>query len=119
MSAAKQASRGKVIAVHQPHRYTRLDDLFEDFCNSFNDADVVGITDVYSAGEEPIKNRNRDSLVSGLKARGHRNAFAITDEEDLTNFFIKNCNQGDLLVCLGAGTISAWAYRLSQNLVIN
>ena len=81
LSAAKQASRGKVIAVHQPHRYTRLDDLFEDFCNSFNDADVVGITDVYSAGEEPIKNRNRDSLVSGLKARGHRNAFAITDEE--------------------------------------
>ena len=119
LSAAKQASRGKVIAVHQPHRYTRLDDLFEDFCNSFNDADVVGITDVYSAGEEPIKNRNRDSLVSGLKARGHRNAFAITDEEDLTNFFIKNCNQGDLLVCLGAGTISAWAYRLSENVAIN
>ncbi|MBT4470679.1 MAG: UDP-N-acetylmuramate--L-alanine ligase, partial [Rhodobacterales bacterium] len=100
-------------------RYSRLDNLFEDFCNSFNDADVVGITDVYSAGEEPIKNRNRDSLVAGLKARGHRNAFAVLDEADLKNFFLENCNNGDLLVCLGAGTISAWAYRLSENIIVN
>ncbi|MDB4086036.1 UDP-N-acetylmuramate--L-alanine ligase, partial [Amylibacter sp.] len=119
LSAAKQATSGKVIAVHQPHRYSRLDNLFEDFCNSFNDADVVGITDVYSAGEEPIKNRNRDSLVAGLKARGHRNAFAVLDEADLKNFFLENCNNGDLLVCLGAGTISAWAYRLSENIIVN
>lgn len=118
LSAAKQATSGKVIAVHQPHRFSRLDNLFEDFCNSFNDADVVGITDVYSAGEEPIKNRNRDSLVVGLKARGHRNAFTVKDEADLKNFFLKNCNKGDLLVCLGAGTISAWAYRLSENIVV-
>ena len=119
LSAAKQATSGKVIAVHQPHRYSRLDNLFEDFCNSFNDADVVGITDVYSAGEEPIKNRNRDSLVAGLKARGHRNAFAVVDEADLKNFFLENCKNGDLLVCLGAGTISAWAYGLSENIIVN
>ncbi|MDB4221536.1 UDP-N-acetylmuramate--L-alanine ligase [Amylibacter sp.] len=117
LSAARQATKGKVIAVHEPHRYSRLDSLFEDFCNSFNDADIVGITEVYSAGEKPIKNRNRDSLVAGLKARGHRNAFAVKDEEDLKSFFAKNCNEGDLLVCLGAGTISAWAYGLSDNII--
>ena len=114
LGAAKQATSRRVIAVHQPHRYSRLNDLFEDFCSCFNDADIVGITDVYAAGEEPIKNRNRDSLVSGLKTRGHRNAFAIKNEQDFQTFFKANCQPGDLLVCLGAGTISSWANRLSD-----
>ena len=114
LGAAKEATSRRVIAIHQPHRYSRLNDLFEDFCSCFNDADIVGITDVYAAGEEPIKNCNRDSLVLGLKTCGHRNAFAIKSEQDFQIFFKANCQPGDLLVCLGAGSISAWANRLSD-----
>lgn len=114
LSAAKQATEGRVIAVHQPHRYSRLDDLFEEFCSCFNDADIVGITDIYAAGEAPIENRDRDSLVTGIRTHGHRNAVAITSEEDFHAFFKSTCEPGDLLVCLGAGTISAWANGLAK-----
>ena len=112
LSAAKQATDGRVIAVHQPHRYSRLDDLFEEFCTCFNDADIVAISDVYAAGEDPIAGRDRDSLVAGLRTHGHRNAHAVGSEEDFQRFVQDTCKSGDLLVCLGAGTISAWANAL-------
>ncbi|MEM9851195.1 MAG: UDP-N-acetylmuramate--L-alanine ligase, partial [Pseudomonadota bacterium] len=114
LSAAKQATTGRVIAVHQPHRYTRLHDLFEDFCGCFNDADVVGITDVYGAGEDAIPGADRDSLVAGLRGHGHRSAHAVADEAALLKVLDDHCAPGDLLVCLGAGTISAWVNRLPQ-----
>ncbi|GGA07834.1 UDP-N-acetylmuramate--L-alanine ligase [Neptunicoccus cionae] len=116
LSAAKQATKGRVVAVHQPHRYSRLHDLFEDFCSCFNDADVVGISDVYAAGEDPIEGADRDGLVAGLTAHGHRKAVAVPDEAALQAFVAENCEEGDLLVCLGAGTISAWANNLPKAL---
>ncbi|WP_069300766.1 UDP-N-acetylmuramate--L-alanine ligase [Neptunicoccus sediminis] len=116
LSAAKQATKGRVVAVHQPHRYSRLNDLFEDFCSCFNDADVVGISDVYAAGEDPIAGADRDGLVAGLTAHGHRKAVAVPDEAALQAFVAENCEEGDLLVCLGAGTISAWANNLPKAL---
>ncbi|MCP5087375.1 MAG: UDP-N-acetylmuramate--L-alanine ligase [Rhodobacteraceae bacterium] len=112
LSAAKQATTGRVVAVHQPHRYTRLNDLFEEFCSCFNDADVVGISEVYAAGEDPIEGADRDALVAGLTAHGHRRALSVGDEQDFREFVQRECRPGDLLVCLGAGTISAWANAL-------
>lgn len=116
LSAAKQATQGRVVAVHQPHRYSRLSDLFEEFCSCFNDADVVGITDIYAAGEDPIKGADRDSLVAGLTAHGHRQAVSVADEAALQQFVSEHCGPGDLLVCLGAGTISTWANNLPKAL---
>ena len=112
LSAARQATRGRVIAVHQPHRFTRLHDLFDDFCTAFNEADVVGITEVFAAGEAPIEGASRDDLVAGLTAHGHRDARAIEDLAGLAALLREEARPGDLLVCLGAGTISAWANEL-------
>jgi len=114
LSAAKQATNGRVIAVHQPHRYSRLSDLFEDFCSCFNDAELVGITDIFAAGESPISGADRDSLIAGLKAHGHRQAVSVADEAGLQQFVVEQCRSGDLLVCLGAGTISVWANNLKK-----
>jgi UDP-N-acetylmuramate--alanine ligase len=116
LSAAKQATKGRVLAVHQPHRYTRLHDLFEEFCACFNDADVVGISDIYAAGEAPIAGADRDNLVAGLVAHGHRNARSVADEAALVEFVKSECKPGDLLVCLGAGTISTWTNNLPKAL---
>ncbi|NRP11720.1 UDP-N-acetylmuramate--L-alanine ligase [Aliiroseovarius sp. xm-m-379] len=116
LKAARQASEGRVIAVHQPHRYTRLHDLFEDFCACFNEADVVGIADVFAAGEEPIVGASRDDLVAGLVRHGHRHARAISCEEDLIDLVRDEAKPGDMVVCLGAGTISAWANALPGKL---
>jgi UDP-N-acetylmuramate--alanine ligase len=112
LRAARQATKGRVIAVHQPHRYTRLSSLFEDFCTCFNDADVVAISEVYAAGEEPIAGADRDALVAGLIRHGHRHALALTEEADLAALVRAEARPGDMVVCLGAGTISAWAWRL-------
>ena len=116
LKAARQATEGKVIAVHQPHRYTRLASLFEDFCACFNEADVVGIADVYAAGEEPIAGASRDDLVEGLIRHGHRDASAISREDDLEALVRKHAKSGDMVVCLGAGTISTWANNLPERL---
>ena len=116
LKAARQATKGRVIAVHQPHRYTRLRDLFTQFCACFNDADTVAIADVYSAGEAPIEGVSRDTLVGGLIAHGHRRALPLAGEEALADFARAECRPGDLLVCLGAGSISAWANALPERL---
>ena len=112
LRAARQATKGRIIAVHQPHRYTRLSNLFEDFCTCFNEADVVAIAEVYSAGEDAIPGASRDDLVAGLIAHGHRHARAIIDEADLVRLVREQARPGDMVVCLGAGTISGWANGL-------
>ncbi|TGD43616.1 UDP-N-acetylmuramate--L-alanine ligase [Pseudotabrizicola sediminis] len=117
LRAARQSTKGRVIAVHQPHRYSRLSSLFEDFCTCFNEADVVAISEVYSAGEDPIPGASRDDLVAGLIAHGHRHARAVIDEADLARLFREQARPGDMFVCLGAGTISTWANNLAAKLV--
>ena len=116
LRAARQASEGRVIAVHQPHRYSRLHNLFDDFCACFNEADVVAIADVFSAGEDPIEGASRDDLVAGLIRHGHRHARAIRDEEDLERLVREQTQPGDMVVCLGAGSISTWANGLPARL---
>ncbi|WP_253279540.1 UDP-N-acetylmuramate--L-alanine ligase [Loktanella sp. 3ANDIMAR09] len=116
LKAARQATKGRVIAVHQPHRYSRLSHHFDEFCACFNDADVVGISDVYAAGEDPIPGASRDDLVAGLIRHGHRHARAVSSEEDLERLVREQAVPGDMVVCLGAGTISAWAYALKDRL---
>ncbi|MEM9576004.1 MAG: UDP-N-acetylmuramate--L-alanine ligase [Pseudomonadota bacterium] len=116
LKAARQATEGRVIAVHQPHRYSRLSSLFEDFCACFNDADVVGIAEVYAAGEDPIPGASRDDLVAGLIRHGHRHARAVVDEDGLELLVREQTQPGDMVVCLGAGTISAWANGLPARL---
>jgi UDP-N-acetylmuramate--alanine ligase len=116
LKAARQATAhtegARVIAVHQPHRYSRLHSLFDDFCACFNDADVVGIAEVFSAGEEVIEGATRDDLVAGLIRHGHRHARAVTSEQDLLRLVREQARPGDMVVCLGAGTISTWANNL-------
>ncbi|WP_123792403.1 UDP-N-acetylmuramate--L-alanine ligase [Pacificibacter maritimus] len=116
LKAARQATEGRVIAVHQPHRFSRLASLFEDFCTCFNEADVVGISDIFAAGEDPIEGAGRDDLVAGLIRHGHRHARAVTSEEDLERLVREQARAGDMVVCLGAGTISTWAYGLADRL---
>ncbi|WP_432816984.1 UDP-N-acetylmuramate--L-alanine ligase [Sulfitobacter sp. JB4-11] len=116
LKAARQATEGRVIAVHQPHRYSRLHSLFDDFCACFNDADVVGIAEVYAAGEDPIEGADRDGLVAGLIRHGHRHARSVQDLDDLARLVREQAVPGDMVVCLGAGTISTWANDLPDRL---
>ncbi|MBC8270304.1 MAG: UDP-N-acetylmuramate--L-alanine ligase [Rhodospirillaceae bacterium] len=116
LAAAREASEGQVIAVVQPHRYSRLRDLFEDFCTCFNDADAVLVTDVYAAGEQPIEGFDRDALVKGLRERGHRTVMPLLDPEGLAGIINDLAQPGDLVVCLGAGNITQWANALPENL---
>lgn len=117
LRAARQSTKGRIIAVHQPHRYTRLASLFEDFCTCFNEADVVAIADIYAAGEDPIAGASRDDLVAGLIAHGHRHARALMGEDDLERLVREQARPGDMVVCLGAGTISGWANALPARLM--
>ena len=116
LKAARQATRNRVLAVVQPHRYSRLHDLFEDFCTCFNDADMVFVAPVYTAGESPIEGADRDHLVEGLRARGHRSVKAIEGESDLPEAIREVAKPGDFVICLGAGSISAWANALPDRL---
>ena len=115
LKAARQASTGKVIAVMQPHRYSRLADLFEDFSTCFNDADSVMITPVFAAGEESLDGVSQDSLVESLIAHGHREASSVT-RETVAAEVAKRTEPGDVVVCLGAGDITGWAYALPDEL---
>jgi UDP-N-acetylmuramate--alanine ligase len=116
LSAARQTAKGKVFAIHQPHRYTRLNSLFEDFCSCFNEADFVGIMQVYSAGEAPIDGASRSDLVKGLVRHGHRNVFSVDSEDDLEVLIRRQVTSGDIIVFLGAGTITVWANNLPHRL---
>jgi UDP-N-acetylmuramate--alanine ligase len=116
LRAARESSKGKVIAVMQPHRYTRLHELFEPFCTCFNDADAVIVADVYPAGEAPIAGADRDHLVAGMRARGHRNVTPLESSEQLASLIKGMAQPGDLVVCLGAGNITQWAYALPGEL---
>ena len=116
LSAAREAYKGRVIAVMQPHRYSRLESLFDEFCGCFNDADVVIVTPVYEAGEQPIEGISRDSLVDGIRAVGHRSVIALERPEHLAAQIRQVAEDGDIVVCMGAGTISAWAYDLASSL---
>jgi UDP-N-acetylmuramate--alanine ligase len=116
LTAARAVTEGRVIAVVQPHRYSRLRDLFDDFCHAFNDADVVIVADVYPAGEAPIPGIDRDALVEGLRRYGHRRAIPLASPADLPALIRQEARPGDLVVLLGAGDITGWAYALPDQL---
>ncbi|NVD45886.1 UDP-N-acetylmuramate--L-alanine ligase [Qipengyuania atrilutea] len=113
-AAGSTANKGRVIAVMQPHRYTRLNDLMSDFQTAFNDADIVHVLPVYEAGEDPIEGANAEALVTGLKDRGHRDADALAGPEELTEALAEEVEPGDLVVCLGAGDITKIAAGLAD-----
>jgi UDP-N-acetylmuramate--alanine ligase len=116
LKAARAVTEGRVIAVVQPHRFTRLRDLFDEFCHAFNDADVVVVADVYPAGEAPIAGVDRDALVAGLRRYGHRRALALDSPAALAALIGEEAHAGDLVVLLGAGDITGWAYTLPGEL---
>jgi UDP-N-acetylmuramate--alanine ligase len=116
LKAGRRVTQGRVVAVVQPHRYTRLRDLFDDFCTCFNDADTVIVAPVYEAGEAPIEGIDRDALVEGLATRGHRHVLALEKPEDLAALVADKVSPGDIVICLGAGTITQWANALPQAL---
>jgi UDP-N-acetylmuramate--alanine ligase len=116
LRAARESTKGQVIAVMQPHRYTRLHSLFEQFSTCFNDADTVIVAPVYAAGEAPIAGADRDSLVQGLRARGHRQVIALDGAQDLARIIARLAFPGDIVVCLGAGNITQWACALPGEL---
>ena len=115
-AARDAADTGRVIAVVQPHRYSRLRDLFDDFCGCFNDADMVIVADVHAAGEAAIEGVNRDALVSGLQTRGHRNVAALPEPHELAAMIAERSSPGDFVICLGAGSITNWANALPAEL---
>jgi len=116
LKAARDSYDGKVIAVVQPHRYTRLQSLFEEFCTCFNDADAVIVAEVYPAGETPIAGIDRDHFAEGLRAHGHREVIPLPKAGDLAGIVKGLAKPGDLVVCLGAGNITQWAYALPGEL---
>jgi UDP-N-acetylmuramate--alanine ligase len=116
LKAARESTKDQVIAVVQPHRYTRLAALFEQFCTCFNDADAVIVAQVYAAGEAPIAGVDRDALVQGLRTHGHRRVVALDSPEKLAPLVAGMAQAGDYVVCLGAGSITQWAYALPGEL---
>jgi UDP-N-acetylmuramate--alanine ligase len=116
LSAARESAEGRVIAVVQPHRFTRLRDLMDEFQGAFNDADIVYVAPVYAAGEEPIEGIDAGALVEGLKERGHRAVKAVSDVEDLCLNLRDLAARGDMVICLGAGDITKWAASLADGI---
>jgi UDP-N-acetylmuramate--alanine ligase len=114
LSAAREGAQGRVIAVAQPHRFTRLRDHMDDFQQAFNDADMVFISPVYAAGEAPIEGVTSEALVNGIKARGHRSAATVADQADLAQKLAHIVQDKDMVVCLGAGDITKWATGLAD-----
>jgi len=116
LKAARQAYSGPVVAVVQPHRFTRLRDTFEQFAKCLNDADIAIIAPVYAAGEQPIPGIDRDSYADALRAHGHRNVLTIDGEEDLAAAVAPHLKPGGVVIGLGAGSISAWMHNLQMKL---
>ncbi len=118
LSAAREGVQGRVIAVVQPHRYTRLRDHMEEFQGAFNDADIVYATPVYAAGEQPIEGIDSEEMVAGMKARGHRSAQVIAGQDALATTLAETAQPGDMVVCLGAGDITKWAGGLADAILM-
>jgi UDP-N-acetylmuramate--alanine ligase len=116
LRAARAMTEGRVIAVVQPHRYSRLHALFDEFCGCFNDADTVIVAEVYPAGEAPIEGSSRDALVEGLRRAGHRHVLPLAGPAVLADLIATEAKPGDLVVCLGAGDITGWAHALPDQL---
>ena len=117
LQAARAVATGRVIAVVQPHRYSRLQDLFDEFCGCFNDADIVVVAEVYAAGEQPIEGVNRDALIEGLRRFGHRRVMALAGPAELAAVVAAEAQAGDLVICpRRQGDITAWAYALPGQL---
>lgn len=116
LRAARNVAVGKVIAVVQPHRYTRLRDLFDQFCGCLNEADIALITDVYAAGETPIAGADRDALVAGAHNHGHRDVRALEVFDDLPKVIADIAEPGDYVIFLGAGDITVYANKLASAL---
>jgi UDP-N-acetylmuramate--alanine ligase len=116
LSAAREGAEGRVIAIVQPHRFTRLQALMEDFQGAFNDADVVMVAPVYPAGEEPIEGVDAEALVEGLKLRGHRSVCTVEGPEDCARKLRDLAAPGDMVICLGAGSITKWAAGLADGI---
>ncbi len=116
LAAAREVAQGRVIAVAQPHRYTRLRDLMDEFQGAFNDADIVYVAPVYPAGEEPIEAVDADALVEGLKQRGHRMVRAVSNADELAGQLRDVAAKGDMVICLGAGDITKWAAGLADGI---
>jgi len=114
LAAAREGVQNRVIAVVQPHRYSRLGNLMEDFQQAFNDADIVYVAPVYAAGEAPVPGVDADALVAGIKNRGHRSAQTIGDAAELAKVLAETLQPGDMVVCLGAGDITKWAAGLAD-----
>ncbi|HUN11864.1 MAG TPA: UDP-N-acetylmuramate--L-alanine ligase [Rhabdaerophilum sp.] len=117
LRAARASTKGQVIAVVQPHRYTRLKSLFAEFSTCFNDADTVIVAETYAAGETPLEGADRDALVAGIKAHGHRHVIPLEGPETLAMHVASIAKPGDYVICLGAGNITQWAYALPGELV--
>jgi UDP-N-acetylmuramate--alanine ligase len=116
LSAAREGAQGRVIAVVQPHRYTRLHDLMAEFQGAFNDADMVLVAPVYAAGEEPLPGVSNEALVEGLKQRGHLGALAVADPHDCAVQLAGVAAPGDMIIFLGAGDITKWAAGFAEGL---
>jgi UDP-N-acetylmuramate--alanine ligase len=120
LKAAREAvaddSSRRVIAVVQPHRYTRLHDLMKDFCTCFNDADTVIVADVYAAGETPIEGVDKEHLAQGLRDYGHRSVVVLESEATLAQQVLEHARSGDMVICLGAGSITKWAHALPEQM---
>jgi UDP-N-acetylmuramate--alanine ligase len=116
LAAAREGAQGRVIAVVQPHRYTRLRDLMDDFQSAFNDADVVFVAPVYPAGEEPIEGVDSNVLAEGLRAHGHRMVSAIDGADELCRALRDLAAEGDMIICMGAGDITKWAASLPDGI---
>ena len=116
LRTARAASRGRVIAVMQPHRYSRLHDLFDEFCTCFSEADTVIVAPVYEAGEQPIVGADQDSLAAGLTAHAQRDVRTVEGLDDLVTMITETARDGDLVICVGAGSITQWANALPEKL---
>jgi UDP-N-acetylmuramate--alanine ligase len=116
LAAARESAEGRVLAVVQPHRYSRLEDLMDDFQAAFNDADAVFVAPVYAAGEAPIPGIDSEALAEGLRARGHRMVKTVSDAKDLAQSLRDLAAEGDLIICLGAGDITKWAAGLAKGI---
>jgi UDP-N-acetylmuramate--alanine ligase len=116
LAAAREGAEGRVIAVMQPHRYTRLQSLMDEFQSCFNDADVVFVVPVYPAGEEPIEGVDSEALVEGLRAHGHRMVRSVSDQKELCRELRDLAAEGDMVICMGAGDITKWAGALAKGI---